>query len=77
MGRKSDARDATQDLISGIRSVFKQYPKGTRRKAWDTVSSSGGKQVINKLITDPRAPIYGIPRLLGFKEWLESNHLDH
>lgn len=70
---KSDARPATSDLISNIRSVFKKYSKSARRKSWDALTSSEGKSIINKLINDPKTPVTGVPRLLKFKEWLEDN----
>jgi len=72
MNEKSDARPATKDLLDSIRGVFKHYSKSARRKSWDALMSPGGKSVVNKLITDPRAPVVGIPRLLRFKEWIES-----
>jgi hypothetical protein len=68
-----DSRAVVQSLIDAIRGVFKSTARQSRRKAWDSLQSSGGKTIINKLINDPKAPVYGTARLLHFKEWLNDN----
>lgn len=69
---KSDARDALNDIVYSIRDVFKQYDKGSRTKAWKGVQSGPGKKLIDDLLVNPKKPIVGLPRLLHFKEWINS-----
>jgi hypothetical protein len=68
-----DSRAAVQQLIDAIRGVFKNCSRGVRRKSWDSLQSSDGKAVVNKLINDPKAVVSGTARLLHFKEWLSDN----
>ncbi len=65
----SDSRDALKDMVRGLASTFKQYDRRARHKAWDSLTSSGGKQFVGKLLNSPNRPIVGVERLLRFKEW--------
>ena len=66
---KGDPRQAVQDLVYGIRDVFKKYDKGSRTKAWKAVQSGSGKNLVDALLINPSKPIVGLPRLMHFKEW--------
>ena len=70
---KGDSRKALTDMVYGLRDTFKQYDKGSRTKAWKSLQSGAGKDLIDKLLVNPSKPIVGLPRLLHFKEWLEKS----
>ena len=70
---KSDPRDALKDMVNSLASTFKRYDRTARTKAWKSLSSSGGKQYVDKLLNSPTRPIVGVERLLRFKEWFEEN----
>jgi hypothetical protein len=65
----SDPRDALKDMVHSLASTFKRYDRRARTKAWNSLSSSGGKQYVSKLLNSPSRPIVGVERLLKFKEW--------
>lgn len=67
---KSDARQAVEDLVHHIKTVFKDYNRDARKKSWQAITSSEGDKVIQKIIDYPGVPTSGLPKLLRFKEWL-------
>ena len=72
MSQVSDSRPAVKELISAIRGVFSKYTHEAREKAWRGIQSTDGKNDINKLIRNPKVPITGTYRLIGFKEWFNQ-----
>lgn len=68
----SDPRDALGAMISSLKSVFKQYDRTARKKAWAAIQTSPGKKEIEQLLDSPARPVNGVPKLLKFKEWLNS-----
>ena len=72
MAQTSDTRDATQDIIDGLKRIFKKYSRTARGRAWHRVTSNAGEKIIKKIINNPSVPTPGLDRL-AFKEWLESN----
>ena len=66
---RSDARKAAEDLVGAIRKVFKNYTPTARRKAWSALTTSKGKNIIDRLSKDTSTPVTGLPRLLSFREW--------
>ena len=69
----SDPRDALADLFKGIQSTFKRYDRAARRKAWEGLISTRGKEQVGKILNSPTYQIVGIPRILSFKDWYEQN----
>jgi len=79
---KSDPRDALHDIVYGLKSVFAQYNRTARKKAWDVTQKPEGKRLIDSLLLNPSRPVVGLPRLLKapehtplkgkFKEWLDT-----
>lgn len=69
----TNPRDALTDLFRGIQSTFGKYNRTARKQAWDGLVSTKGREQVNKLLNSPTHQVTGIPNLLKFKEWLETN----
>ena len=69
---KSDPRPAVKDIVDCLRKVFKKYTLGARKTAWNSITSKEAEREIQGLIRSPSKPVIGIPRLVSFKEWLET-----
>lgn len=69
---KNDPRDALQDIVQSLKTIFGRYDRTARRTAWKALEKPEGKKLVDDLILNPSRPVRGIPKLLGFKEWLES-----
>lgn len=69
----TDSRDAISALFAGIQGVFKKYDRVARKRAWDAVISSRGKEQISKIMNSPSYQLTGLAKLASFKEWLEQN----
>lgn len=69
---KSDPRDALSDIVYNLKSIFGRYDRTARRKAWDALEKPAGQKLVRGLVTNPERPIVGLPKLLSFKEWLET-----
>ena len=66
----SNPRQATIDLATALRNVFRNHTKNNREKAWNSITSSAGHKEIDKLIINPNRPLNGF-NSLSFKEWLK------
>jgi hypothetical protein len=69
---KNDPRDALSDIVHSLKPIFGRYNRTARRKAWTALEKPQGKKLINNLLLNPNRPIVGLPKLLSFKEWLNS-----
>jgi hypothetical protein len=68
----SDAREALTDMVLSLRSIFKKYDRGARKKAWKSLQIGQGKHEINQLLDSPSKPLVGIQKWLTFREWIET-----
>jgi len=62
---------ATIELADAIRNAIKRYTRHTRKTAWQKVSSTRGREEIEKLMKQPSRSLNRIRALAGFREWLE------
>lgn len=69
MEQGSDARPALERIFGCLQSAFKQYGRSARKRAWDSLQSSKGKEQVQKLLNNPSYQVVGIPGLVRFKEW--------
>ena len=69
---KNDARDTLSDIVHSLKSIFGRYNRTARRKAWKAIENPSGKKLINNLLLNPNRPTVGLPRLLRFKEWMDT-----
>ena len=74
---RNDPRDALHDIVHNLKSIFGRYDRTARRKAWKAIEKPAGERLLKNLIMNPKRPVVGIPRLLSFKEWLESEDNSH
>lgn len=70
----TDPRKALYDTFKSLQDVFKAYSRTARKKAWRAVQTEEGKHRIRQLLNSPDRPLAlsGLPKLLDFKEWLQS-----
>ena len=61
-------RDCIDDIASALKRIFTKYTRGSRNKAWSTITGSKGKAEIKKLIANPQRSI-NVFRDLSFREW--------
>ena len=66
----SNPRQATIDLATALRNVFRNHTKNNREKAWNSITSVAGNEEINRLIVNPNRPLNKFGTL-SFKEWLK------
>ena len=66
----SNSRQATIDLATALRNVFKTHTRNNRERAWNSITSTAGNEEINKLIVNPNRPLNKFATL-SFKEWLK------
>lgn len=71
----TDPRKALYNIFKSLQTVFKDHSRTARKKAWKAVQTEDGKHKIRQLLNSPDRPLAlsGLPKLLDFKEWLESN----
>lgn len=69
---KSDPREALEDIFGALKTIFGRYSREARYKAWRAVTSSKGKQEVERLLNSPSVQVRGTAKLLTFKEWIES-----
>lgn len=74
MSKKSNKRDAIEDLIKNLRKSFKDMSYPTRKKAWKAVTSEKGKKEIDKIIVNPNRQVDSLLiKRFSFREWIKSN----
>ncbi len=61
-------RDCIMDIASALKHIFTKYTRGSRKKAWSTITSSKGKSEIQKLLINPQRKI-NVFRNISFREW--------
>lgn len=71
MGDKTQLQNATTDMASALKDVFKKYTRQTREKAWSKLTSQDGRREMDKLLQDPNRPLSQF-RKLNFAEWLHN-----
>ena len=50
----SNKSKAMIDLVDAIKDVFNQYDLSTRKKIWQEITSSKGKELIDKVVKNPK-----------------------
>lgn len=72
MADKTQLQNATVDMASALKDVFKKYTRQTRAKAWSKLTSRQGMDEVEKIIQDPNRPLSQF-RKLNFAEWFISS----
>jgi hypothetical protein len=74
MSQKSSQKEAIVDMIEKLADVFKQYTRESRKRAWEKLISTKGKEEVKKILVDPYRPKNQFRQLalLNFKEWIGS-----
>jgi hypothetical protein len=68
MADKTQLQNATVDMASALKDVFKKYTRQTRSKAWSKLTSRQGMDEVEKILQDPNRPLSQF-RKLNFAEW--------
>lgn len=50
----SNKTKAMTDLIDAFKKVFDEYDLSTRKKVWESLSTHKGKELINKIVKNPK-----------------------
>lgn len=50
----SNKNKAILDLIDAIKDVFNKYDLATRKKTWQELTSSKGKELVERIIKNPK-----------------------
>ena len=66
---RSNERQAIVDMAAALRSVFKDYIRDTRRRAWRKLTTGQGKKDVEKLLNQPSIPLSRFRKLV-FADWL-------
>ncbi len=73
MSKKSNKRDAIEDIVKNLRSSFKDMSYPTRKEVWKAITSEKGKKEINKIIVNPNRQIDSLLiKNFSFKEWINK-----
>jgi hypothetical protein len=51
----SNKTKAIVDFVDSIKSVFEKLDLATRKKVWEEITSSKGKELIDKIIKNPKS----------------------
>lgn len=55
--RSSNKVDAVETLFDNLRKAFDEFGLTTRKFAWEKITSSEGKSLVNKILRDPKVKI--------------------
>lgn len=50
----SNKSKAIVDLMDAIKGVFDKYDVATRKKIWQEITSSKGKELVDKIVKNPK-----------------------
>lgn len=65
------AKQAAQDMVKALTTVFKNYPLTTRRRAWNGLMTDKGHKTLYDLLLHPNKPLNRI-KTFSFKEWIQN-----
>ena len=70
---QTNLKDAIVDLAKGLESVFKNYSRSTRKKAWERLTSRRGEKEVEKILIDPNRQVNTFQKLAteSFNDWLK------
>jgi len=55
--RSSNKIDAVETLFDNLRKAFDEFGLGTRKFAWEKMTSSQGKNLVERILRDPKVKI--------------------
>lgn len=70
-GTTGDSRVIVLNLLKCLQSNF-QNSTSARQRAWDKLTSTRGKESVQKLINNPKITLNHFGNFLTFKEWLSN-----
>lgn len=50
----SNKTKAIVDLVDSLKEVFGKYDVATRRKVWQEITSTKGKELVDKIVKNPK-----------------------
>lgn len=75
----NNPREAINDIFISLKDVFKKYSRSSRKKAWSKVTTSAGKEIVEKLINNPSIQLRGLDKLIfkeNFQKWSDNRKLN-
>lgn len=50
----SNKTEAMKDFVKSVKKVLSDYDLNTRKKVWEKITSSRGKELVNKIVKNPK-----------------------